>query len=97
MKRKTHKKNYEERWDKIRDPIRSITNNLDDSDKKFIKVKFNADWNLPLKTLVLYNMIIVVTSIFHEGRKYYPKAFLAEGLPKLVSKLTANINFLSNT
>ena len=43
MKRKTHQKNYEERWDKIRDPIRSITNNLDDSDKKFIKVKFNAD------------------------------------------------------
>ena len=97
MKRKTHQKNYEERWDKIIDPIRSITNNLDDYDKKFIKVKFNADWNLPLKTLVLYNMIIVVTSIFHEGRKYYPKAFLPEGLPKLVSKLTANINFLSNT
>ena len=36
-----------------------------------MKVKFNSDDHLPLKkTLELYNMLIVVRSLFHEGNKY---------------------------
>ena len=32
-----------------------------------MKIKFNADDDLPLKkTLKLYNMVIVVRSVFHE-------------------------------
>ena len=42
-----------------------------------MKIIFNSDDDLPSKkTLQLYNMIIVVRSIFHEGNKYYPPAVL---------------------
>ena len=40
---------------------------------KYMKKKINSDDDLPLKkTLELYDMIIIVRSIFHEGSKYYP-------------------------
>ena len=35
-------------WSKIRDLIRSITKNPDDYDKKYMKIKFNSDSELPL-------------------------------------------------
>ena len=38
-----------------------------------MKIKYNSDDDLPLKKAPeLYNMIIVVISVFHEGNKYYP-------------------------
>ena len=42
-------KKYEELWNKIRYLIRSITKNSDDYDKKYMKIKFNSDEELPLK------------------------------------------------
>ena len=33
-------KNYEEMWNKIRDSIRYVTKRSDDSDEKYIKIKF---------------------------------------------------------
>ena len=41
-------KKYEERWDKIRDLIRSITQNSDDYEEKNMKIKFDSDDDLPL-------------------------------------------------
>ena len=59
-----------ELWDKIRDLIRSISNNSDDYDKKYMKRKFISDDDLPLKEeLELYNRIVVVRSVFNEGNK----------------------------
>ena len=41
-----------------------------------MKIKFNSDDNLPLKeTLELFNMIIVVMSVFYEGIAYHPQFF----------------------
>ena len=41
-----------------------------------MKIKFNSDDDLPLKkTLELDNMIIVVTSVFHDNIKYYLQFF----------------------
>ena len=40
---------YEDLPSKIRDLLRSITNNSDDYDEKYIKTKYNSDYNLPLK------------------------------------------------
>ena len=38
-----------------------------------MEMKFTLDNTLPLtRTLKLYNMIIDVRSVFHEGNKYYP-------------------------
>ena len=60
---------YKEMQSKIRDLIRSITNNLDDYDKKYMKIKFNSDDDLPLdKTLEIRNMM-VFRPVFHESNK----------------------------
>ena len=42
-------KRYQELWNKVRDLIKPITNNSDNYDKKYMKIKFNSDDNLPLK------------------------------------------------
>ena len=85
-------KKFKELWSKIRVFFISITNclhnsklnNLDDCEEKYMKNKSNSDENLPLKkTLELYDMIIVVRSVFHESNKNYPQAFLDKYMFKL--------------
>ena len=50
----------------------------------FTKIKFNSDDNLPLsKILKLYNLTIVVRTVFQEDSKYHPQAFLDECLYEL--------------
>ena len=68
---------YTELWDKIKDLIKSITNTSGEYDKKHMKIKFDSGDDLPFgKTLSLYNMTIVVRSVFQEDDKYYPQLFL---------------------
>ena len=57
VERKDTQKNYEELWNQIRDLIRSISNclqncklnNPEHFDRKYMKIKFNSDDDLPLK------------------------------------------------
>ena len=64
-------KTYEKLWTKVKNLIRSISNNSDNYDEEYMKIKFNSDDGLPLKkTLELHNMIIVVRAVFHEGSKH---------------------------
>ena len=64
---------------KIRDLIRLITKKSDDYTEKYMKFKFNSDYELPLnKTIEIPSMIIVVTAIFYENSKDYPQVFLYE-------------------
>ena len=66
-------KKYEELWNKIRN----------DYDERYMKIKFNSDDDSPLrKTLDFCNMVIVVRSVFHEGKKYYPQVFSGKCLYK---------------
>ena len=57
-------------WSKIRDLVRSITQNSDDDDdddddEKYMKTKFNSDGDLPLnKTIEIHNMIASCSSCF---------------------------------
>ena len=54
-------KKYEEQLNKMRDLIRSITNNSDNYDEKYMKIKLNSDDDLRLKkTLEIHNMVIVI-------------------------------------
>ena len=39
---------YEELWKKIRHSIRSITNNSDNYNEKYMKIKFISDYDIPL-------------------------------------------------
>ena len=69
----------EELWSKIRDLISSIisTNNSDDYDQKYMKIKFSLDHDLPLiKLLELCNVILVLDFFFfHERNKFYLLVF----------------------
>ena len=69
--------------EKIRDLIWSITNNSDNYDKKYMKIKIDSDDDLPLKkTLEVRNMVINVRSAFHVDNKYTSKVVLDESLYK---------------
>ena len=49
-----------------------------------MEIKFNYDDNLPLnKTLKLYNMTIIIRSVFEEHGKLYPQVYLKECLCEL--------------
>ena len=44
-------KKFEEMLSKVKDLIRSITNNSDDYDERYMKIKFNSDDDLPVKEM----------------------------------------------
>ena len=72
---------YEELWHKIRGLIRSINKNSDDYDRKYMKIKFNSEDELPLnKKIEIPSMIKNVKAICHETDKYYTQVFLDECL-----------------
>ena len=49
--------------------------------KKFVKIKFNSDDNLPLNQMLKLNMLtVVVMSLFEEHSKDYLQVFLDECL-----------------
>ena len=49
-----------------------------------MKIKFNADDELPLnKTIEIPSMAVVIRAIFHENNKYYLQFFLGECLYKI--------------
>ena len=58
-----------------------MTKNSDDYNKKYMKIKFNSDDELPLnKTIEIPGMIILARASFHENNKYCPQVFLDECL-----------------
>ena len=49
-----------------------------------MKIKFNSDYNLPLnKKPKLYNMTIVIRSVFKEDAKFYPQLYFDKCLYEL--------------
>ena len=55
--------------------------NLIKVSKKYKKIKFNLDDELPLnKTIEIHNATIVVGVVFHQNNKYYLQVFLEECL-----------------
>ena len=67
---------YTELWDGIKNSMEKINNKLGEYEKDSMKIKFGWDNSLPLnKTLKLYNMTIIVRSVFEEDGKFYPQGF----------------------
>lgn len=53
-----------------------------------MKIKFNLDGYLPFgKTLEMYDIVIVIGSIFSNSNEYYSQVFLNECLFKLVEQI----------
>ena len=68
--------------------IRSVSKKANDYDKKYIKIKFHSDDELPLnKTIAISVMIIVVRAILYENNKYCPHGFLDECLYEILNNI----------
>ena len=81
---KEKNKKYEELWSKIRDSVRSMTENSDEYDEKYMKMKFNSDGELPLNKMIkIPSLIIVARDVFHENDKFYSQVPLEECLYQL--------------
>ena len=66
------------------DLIRSITNNSNDYDEKYMKIKFSSDDDLPLNKITkIHIAIMVVRAICYKNGKYYSQVFLDECLYEL--------------
>ena len=63
---------YTKLWDGMKNLIEKIDNKPGEYGKDYMKIKFNLDDSLPPnKPLKLYNLIIIVRSVFKEDCKYY--------------------------
>ena len=43
--------------------------------KNVMKIKFDSDDNLPLKTIEIPLVTIAVRAVFHENSKFHPQVF----------------------
>ena len=67
---------YTKLLDGIKNSTEKVNKKLDEYVKKFMKINFNSDDNLPLnETLKLHNITIIIRSVFEDG-KYYSQVFL---------------------
>ena len=70
-------RHYEELWKKVRDIIRSLTNNSHNYDENDRKFKLISDDDLLLKKAPDFDgIIIVVTFVFKSNKKYCPQVSL---------------------
>ena len=78
-------KKYADVWDGIKNEIKVINGGKEnDYGKDYMKIKFNSDDDLPLnKSLRFHVMAIIIKSVFEEGGKLYPQAFLDDNLYEL--------------
>ena len=70
---------------KIKLKIKKINNDkLGEYEKDFMKIKFNADDDLPLNKIQKFCILtIIIRTIFEEDSKYYPQFFLDGCLYKI--------------
>ena len=83
-------KKYTELRDVIKNEIEAINGGKKGKyNKDIMKVKFNADDNLPLnKPLKLHMLTVIVRCIFEEDDKFYPQLYLDDCLYELRVKET---------
>ena len=70
-------KKYNDLWNGIKNKIEEVSNGKCDYEKDYMKIKFKSDdHSLLNKPLKLYNMTIVIRSVFEEDGKLYTQVFL---------------------
>ena len=76
-------KKYNDVWNGIKNKIEKVSSGKCDYEKDYTKIKFNSDDDLPLnKLLKFHNMIIIIRSVFEDG-KLYPQVYLDDTLYEL--------------
>ena len=68
-------KKYEEMLSKFKDLIRSITNNSENYDEKYMKIKFNSDDDLPVNEMLEFCNIMLSDLFFMKTTNISPKFF----------------------
>ena len=77
-------KKYDNVFNGIVDKIKEKSNAECNYEKDYMKIKFNADDDLPLnKPLKFHDMTITIRSVFKEDGKLYPQVFLDDTLYEL--------------
>ena len=78
-------KKYTELWDGIKNEIETINGGKKrEYGKDFMKIKFNANDNLPLNKLLKLDLLtIIVRCIFEEDGKFYLQLYLDDCLYEL--------------
>ena len=74
---------YQEVFDRLKEIIKKINDYSQPTkyDDNYIKIKFNADDNIPLnKRIYIPTITITITSVTKKDDKYYPQVFLDECL-----------------
>ena len=70
-------KKYNDLWNGIKNKIEEVSNGKCDYEKDYMKIKFKSDdHSLLNKPLKLYNMTIIIRSVFEEDGKLYIQVFL---------------------
>ena len=71
-------------WNGIKNKIEEVSRGKCDYEKDYMKIKFKSDdHSLLNKPLKLYNMTIIIRSVFEEDGKLYPQVFLDDTLYEL--------------
>ena len=75
-------KKYAKAWNGIKNSLKKINNSeLGESEKYYMKIKFNSDDCIPSnKVLNFSTIIVIIRNIFEKDGKYYPQSFLDECL-----------------
>ena len=77
-------KKYSDVFNKIKDKIKKIDNNDSDYEKKYMKIKYNSDDDLPLNKLLEFHLItITIRHVFEQDGKLYSQIFLDDTLHEL--------------
>ena len=70
-------KKHNDLWNGIKNKIEEVSNGKCDYEKDYMKIKFKSDdHSLLNKPLKLYNMTIIIRSVFEEDGKLYTQVFL---------------------
>ena len=69
----------------IKNKIKAINGDECDYGKDDMKIKFNSDDDLPLNKLLKFRLVtIIITCVFSEDGKLYPRLFLDDTFYELV-------------
>ena len=78
------KKSVKNIYNKTKYLAKLENNNVDDYDNKLLKIRIISDDALPLeKRLAVFNVAIIIWSVFNDENKLYPQVFLKKWLLKL--------------
>ena len=77
-------KKYNDVWNGIKNKIEEVSSGECDYEKNYMKIKFNSDDDLPLRKLLKFDSMTIITrSVFEEDGKLYAQVFLADTLCEL--------------